>query len=139
MTEKILSDLDFKKTPLSNPCHISITLCTDRQIRTLNKQYRGKDKATDVLSFSMIEGEAQLKEYPILGDVVISLDTTIRQAKEYKVNPYQELLRLLIHGILHLAGYEHEGVSSKVAKTMKKEEDRLYFRLLSSSEGLIGR
>ncbi len=85
----------------------------------------------------MIEGGLLLKESPILGEIVISLDTTIRQAKEYDVNPYQELLRLLIHGLLHLAGYDHEGVSKKAATEMKSLEERIYRRYLKEAASLI--
>ncbi len=98
-------------------CELSLTLTTDHAIRRLNRDFRGIDTATDVLSFSQIEqaGAAPpdprtVKNSPGLpvGDVVISIDTAIRQAREYRVTPASRLRRLLIHGFLHLIGYDHE-------------------------------
>ncbi|MDH4100076.1 MAG: rRNA maturation RNase YbeY, partial [Nitrospirota bacterium] len=74
----------------------------------LNRDYRGKDKTTDVLSFSMHEGEAIPGEETLLGDVVISLPVAERQAAEKGHSLEQEVTILLIHGILHLLGYDHE-------------------------------
>lgn len=79
---------------------VSVTLCDDKFIRRLNKQYRKKDCATDVLSFTM--GEDNL-----WGDIIISIETAKRQAKEYGVSLPEELKRLAVHGTLHLLGYTH--------------------------------
>ncbi len=98
-------------------CELSLTLTSDRAMRRLNRDFRGIDAATDVLSFSQIEqaGTAppnprSVKNSPGLpvGDVVISIDTAIRQARELRVSPASRLRRLLIHGFLHLIGYDHE-------------------------------
>jgi probable rRNA maturation factor len=98
-------------------CELSLTLTSDRTIRRLNRDFRGIDTPTDVLSFSQIEqaGAAppnprSVKNSPGLpvGDVVISIDTALRQAREYRVSPSSRLRRLLIHGFLHLLGYDHE-------------------------------
>lgn len=126
VTKAILKSINTRKLKLATTCEIGVIITTDASIRKLNRTYRGKDKHTDVLSFSMIEGPDSLHPAPILGDVVISLPTAIRQAKEYDVNLYQELLRLLIHGILHLCGYEHEGVSKNIANKMRSDEDLIY-------------
>jgi len=124
------SNKEFAGLPLSNECELSLVLTSDKEIQKLNYRYRGKNKATDVLSFSMIEGEVGLVHSTCLGDIVISLDTAKKQAQEYNVNLYQELLRLLIHGILHLTGYDHENVSIKEAAKMRKFEENLYNKYL---------
>jgi probable rRNA maturation factor len=98
-------------------CELSLTLTTDRAIRKLNRDFRGIDAATDVLSFSQIEqaGVAPpdpgvVKNSPELpvGDVVISIDAAIRQARQFRLAPALRLRQLLIHGFLHLIGYDHE-------------------------------
>lgn len=127
--------MESEELPLTNECELSILITDDSEIQKLNKQYRDKDKPTDVLSFSMIEGLDDPQ--PILGDIVISFETAERQAQEYQVNLYQELLRLLIHGILHLVGFEHENVSEQVAQEMKDTEDKLYQRYLTEAKELI--
>ncbi len=95
---------------------LSLRIVSDRTMRALNRKYRGKDKATDVLSFPMRERE-------LLGDIVISVDTAKRQAKAYDAPLERELERLLIHGILHLLGHDHEKASER--KKMEAEERRL--------------
>ena len=114
-----------------------ITICNDPAIRKLNKTYRFKDKATDVLSFPVYEDHDQKLPILNLGDVIISIDTAKRQAVEYDVNLYQEVLRLLIHGILHLLGYDHENVPKKEELRMRRKEDLLYHQLLKSARGLV--
>lgn len=81
---------------------LSIVVSTDAQIRKLNRDWRQKDKATDVLSFE------QDAKRGLLGDVVISLDTAARQAREGALPLTVELARLLAHGLLHLLGHDHE-------------------------------
>jgi probable rRNA maturation factor len=103
--------------------HLSIVIVNDAQMRVLNRTYRAKDKPTDVLSFSQLEGEGISES---LGDVVIATQTTKRQAAEYGVTVPQEFLRLLIHGILHLHGYDHEQVSAKEVRDMQRMEDILF-------------
>jgi len=131
--------VDCSKIITAPKAELSILLTNDSEIRALNKQYRGKDYATDVLSFSLLEGSNPVIEEPIMliGDIVISLEKMLQQADEYKVNPYQELLRLLIHGILHLLGYDHENVPESVAETMRNLEEQIYISLLPQAERLI--
>lgn len=110
---------------------LSILFCDDAEIHLLNRDYRGKDKPTDVLSFSAIENAGEFVVGTSLGDLVISVPTTIRQAKKYRVSPQLELLRLLIHGVLHLFGYDHEGVSKSIADKMRRREKALLKRYRS--------
>ncbi|MCC6932764.1 MAG: rRNA maturation RNase YbeY [Deltaproteobacteria bacterium] len=116
---KLLEDLECEDFELS------IVFCNDKEIAVLNKQYRNKAKATDVLSFSLRENSKDSMISYILGDIVISVDSAKRQAREKKLSAKEELLRLLIHGFLHLLGYDHENVSIKKARAMQKKEDEL--------------
>lgn len=98
---------------------LSITLVGDAAIRKLNREYRHKDRPTDVLSFPLGDGAGQ----PLLGDVVISVATAKRQAAEYDATLQRELERLLIHGILHLLGHDHHRRNERLR--MEREEKRL--------------
>jgi probable rRNA maturation factor len=104
---------------------LSISLVGDREIQELNREHRGKDKPTDVLSFPLYEaGEGALGEHErLLGDIVISIDTARRQAADYDAPLQNELYRLLIHGILHVLGHDHEEPAERAA--MEAEERRL--------------
>lgn len=93
-------------------------------MRTLNRRYRGIDRPTDVLSFSLAEGKALAAPVRLLGDIVISVPVAARQAKREGHTLEREIERLLVHGILHLAGYDHErGV--REALRMQARERRL--------------
>lgn len=104
---------------------LSIVVTTDREIRQLNRQWRGKDKPTDVLSFP------QDPKTGLLGDIVISLDTARRQAGEGGRPLSEELERLLAHGLLHLLGHDHETPDD--AQRMAKAEVALLGQV-----GLVG-
>ena len=84
---------------------LTVVLTDDAEIRRLNRTYRGKDRATDVLSFSLGDGRGDTE---LIGDVVISVDTATRQARSYGASLEEELARLLVHGTLHLCGYDHQ-------------------------------
>jgi len=86
---------------------LSILLCDDVTIRDLNKRYRRKNKATDVLAFPMREGPSPASTPGLLGDVVISVPVAVRQAAEHDRPIIQEVTFLLAHGLLHLLGYDH--------------------------------
>jgi probable rRNA maturation factor len=88
---------------------LSIVFCDDATIHTLNRQYRGQDKPTDILSFAQAEGEAAALEGPLLmGDLVLSTDTARRQARAGRRSLARETEWLLAHGMLHLLGYDDE-------------------------------
>ena len=91
---------------------INVVLTDDRRIQELNRAYRGIDGATDVLSFSQIEGGAEFVPAPagrlLLGDVIVSVETARRQAQEQGHSLDAELRHLAVHGALHLLGYDHE-------------------------------
>ena len=96
-------------------------------IQTLNNDYRKKDKPTDVISFAYRENAfpGLPDTHENLGDVYISLEKAKEQAAEYKVSMREEVKRLLIHGILHLVGYDHEK-GRKEAEEMRAKEDELF-------------
>ena len=87
---------------------LSIALVDDATMARLNEQYRGRSGPTDVLSFSLLEGDHAEQRGAMLGDVVIALAVADRQAASLGHDLDEELLRLLIHGTLHLLGYDHE-------------------------------
>lgn len=122
--QTILNALDSRLIPKS-VTELSVVFTSDKEIRKLNRNYRGKDKPTDVLSFPLLAGSEHRAVVTSLGDLVISLDTTMRQAKEFSVSPSSELLRLLVHGTLHLVGFDHENVSKNEAARMRRMEAKL--------------
>jgi len=102
---------------------ISILFTDDKFIRSLNNKYRGIDKPTDVLSFSLQAGAVKYPEVEsnkLLGDIIISVETAQRQADNLKHSIEKELTVLLIHGLLHLTGYDHE--KDKDYKIMREKE-----------------
>jgi probable rRNA maturation factor len=86
---------------------LSVLLCDDETMRGLNRTYRRKDRPTDVLAFAMREGEPAAAPNPVLGDVVISVDTARSQARARGHTIAHEVWALLAHGVLHLLGYDH--------------------------------
>jgi probable rRNA maturation factor len=104
-------------------CELSLSLVGDRAIRRLNRTWRKKDKATDVLSFPAGELPRGTPGPRQLGDVVISLDTAKRQAKEYGRTLEAEVSRYLAHGLLHLLGHDHE--RPQEARKMATLEEKL--------------
>lgn len=112
---------------------VSVVLADDDYIHQLNHQYRGKDRPTDVLSFAMNdhcagEHEPAIAAAPddseiLLGDIVISLETTARQAEEFGHGLERELAYLTVHGMLHLLGYDHEAEAERAE--MRQEEEHV--------------
>jgi rRNA maturation RNase YbeY len=89
------------------PRDVSLLVCDDETIRTLNRRYRKLDMPTDVLSFSMDEGMWQGVRNSIIGDIIISTDTAARQARALEKSIDAEFRLLFTHGLLHLLGYDH--------------------------------
>lgn len=106
---------------------LSILLTDDEQIARLNGQYLGKDGPTNVLAFPMSENPSGdlIDCAGMLGDIVISVDTTLREAEAFDEMPSKNLFRLLVHGLLHLLGYDHER-SHEDAMRMQEAQDRLF-------------
>jgi rRNA maturation RNase YbeY len=124
----LLSALGLGRTELS------VIMVDDPTIQGLNREFRGTDSPTDVLSFSQIEeigADSSKLDQPvnvpgtILGDVVISIDTALRQASQYRVTPVERLRTLLIHGTLHLIGYDHERSRLDARQMFARERELL--------------
>lgn len=135
---------------------LSLVLTDDEQIRVLNRNFRRKDRATDVLSFPQLDAVAAARlrrrtppkpprtgapkrplepAQKLLGDVVISVATARRQAQAADITPAQRIRTLLVHGCLHLLGYDHER-SAAQARAMRAEERRLIAGLEAARPGL---
>lgn len=117
---------------------VSVVFADDEYIRELNCQYRGKDTATDVLSFALDEGdEPEILDGPeesLLGDIVISVETALRQSQDFGHGLERELAYLTVHGMLHLVGYDHEAEADK-AEMRRQEEDILTALGIGRSNG----
>lgn len=109
-----LLNLAQKKLQITEPCELSVTFVDNDRIQEINREYRGKDKPTDVISFALEElgeGEIQISgaNMPrVLGDIIISTDKAREQATDYGHSVERELGFLAVHGFLHLLGYDHE-------------------------------
>jgi rRNA maturation RNase YbeY len=126
--ERLLAELDARDAT------VSLSLVRDAEMRDLNREHRQKDAPTDVLSFPLYEpdafarnGRTHLRERSaaelMLGDIVISVDTAQAQAEAYDAPLAREVERLLIHGVLHLCGHDHEKAGER--RAMEREERRL--------------
>ncbi|MDQ8056156.1 rRNA maturation RNase YbeY [Bacillus velezensis] len=120
--EKLLQ-FAAEKEGVQDQAEVSVTIVTNEEIREINRDYRGKDTPTDVISFALEEeGEDEVEIVgadmpPVLGDIIISADRTKEQAEEYGHTFMRELGFLAVHGFLHLLGYDH----------MTKEEEEEMF------------
>lgn len=112
------------RTTRQSKSELSIALVDDASIRDLNAHYRGKPRPTDVLSFSLIEGEHAERRGGLLGDVVISVETAARQARARRRGLDDTVAKLLVHGVLHLLGHDHE--EDDEARRMQAEERRIW-------------
>ena len=105
------------------PVYLSLLLTGNDEIQVINREYRGKDQPTDVISFAYHETEDfDIGPYDTLGDIVISIDRVFEQAKEYNHSPKREFFYVLTHGLLHLLGYDHIEEEDKVVMRAKEEE-----------------
>ncbi|WP_448192204.1 rRNA maturation RNase YbeY [Azospirillum sp. sgz301742] len=96
--------------PADGPAELSVVLGDDALVQTLNRDYRGKDKPTNVLSFALTEAdEPEVEGAPtLLGDVVLAWETLVRESAEQGKTLSNHLCHLVVHGVLHLLGYDHE-------------------------------
>ena len=102
---------------------LSVVIVNDEQIQDLNRKYLDRDRPTNVISFPQQEGDGPAGEH--LGDVVISIETASREAQDSGMNPDERMLQLLVHGICHLVGYNHEGVPDDMARQMEEAEENV--------------
>ncbi len=116
---------------------VGLTVTTDEGIRGINSRYRGADAPTDVLSFPLLEYERPEQPIPLfpqppneplsLGDIVVSYPRAVEQAREYGHSLERELAFLLVHGAMHLLGYDHEDPADEAV--MRREEEAVLLRL----------
>ena len=110
---------------LTENTEVSVAFCDDNHIHELNRDFRQVDRPTDVLSFALNEGdEPDIVDGPaeeLLGDIIISVDTLVRQAEEYGHSVERELAYLTVHGFMHLMGYDHQTEADKLE--MRQEEE----------------
>ena len=99
---------------------LSVLLVSDAEMRRLNRAWRRRDRSTDVLAFAQREGPGGAPA-GLLGDVVISVDTARRQAAEHGLTLVREGERLLVHGLLHLLGYDHERSAAEARRMQRRE------------------
>lgn len=114
---------------------LSLSIVGDRAMRIINRNYLGRDKPTNVISFSLQEGDCSGINPHALGDVIISANTAAREAEEGGMEFFDRLVFLLLHGILHLCGYDHERSGEAAAKEMEQKEQQI-FRALKNA-GLL--
>ncbi len=125
LAERILNDLSRPKD-----ASVSIIVTDAAGIQAMNRQYLGRDRPTNVISFPMNEGETIAGDPGYLGDIAISADAAISEGEIYGYTPEEMLLLYVIHGILHLSGYNHEGVDEMEANRMEAKQQELFEALL---------
>ena len=130
VAEKILNALECPDC-----CELSVSVVGDRTIRRINREYLGKDRPTNVISFSLNEGDYGDINPHAIGDVVLSADTAQREAMDGNILFFERLSFLLLHGILHLCGYDHERSGDVEAHRMEAKERELFSIL--KKEGLL--
>jgi probable rRNA maturation factor len=104
---------------------LSILLVDDPQIQELNRRYLHRDKPTNVLAFPMGKGKGSGLHPNLLGDLVISVETAQRQSNRFGLNDFEMIALLMIHGLLHLVGYEHEGTRKGAREMAAKQKELL--------------
>ena len=124
--KKVFDLPEVKEKSMPATVEISVYLTNDDTIRLLNKQYRGKDSATNVLSFET-DAAAKGEEFGLLGDIVMAYETLLRQAQEEKISFEDHFMHLLIHGVLHLLGFDHEKGEQEAEKMEAMETTTLAF------------
>lgn len=138
--EKIASAFSWflaDELSLKMESNVNITLCQDEKIQELNAEYRNKNKTTDVLSFplqdNIREGEYD-KHFPELelGDIFVCHSVCESQAKEFNITYFDEWIHLIVHGLLHLTGYDHE-ISFEEEKLMESFEKKIIDKISSLS------
>jgi probable rRNA maturation factor len=110
---------------------LSLLFVNDLQIQVLNRRYLRRDKPTNVLAFPMRKGEFSTLHPHLLGDLVISVETAKRQSNRFGLDEMEMVILLMVHGVLHLIGYEHEG-TKKGAREMTLKQKELFQRMIKT-------
>lgn len=119
--------LDDRRVGLRHPAEVGVVLADDGFVRRLNRDHRGKDKPTNVLSFPLEDAATAKGRKPLLGDVVLAYRTIRREAKAERKSIGRHAAHLLVHGTLHLLGFDHE--RARDARIMEGHEVRILKRL----------
>ena len=114
--------LEHEKLENTENTYVSFLITTNDVIKNINREYRDKDSATDVISFAYNETE-NIGPFDILGDIIISAEKVTEQAKEYGHSTEREFYYVLCHGMLHLLGYDH--IDDEDKKVMREKEEEL--------------
>lgn len=133
-TEKLIktaieATLEYER--FGTPAEVSVTFTDNEKIRNINREYRNKDSATDVLSFPILSDDGTAGDYDIscgcavLGDIVISVERALEQAFAFGHSAERELAFLAVHSMLHLLGYDHERSSEEDVLMQNKQEEIL--------------
>jgi probable rRNA maturation factor len=129
---QFIFDVAVSMTKLSSDSEAGLIITSDEEIKKLNSKYRGKDKTTNVLSFAYLETTTKDFVQPgdenYIGDVYISRERLVDEAKNLKISEKERFVQLFVHGLLHLAGLDHEG--DKEAEAMENLEDRIVSQVL---------
>ncbi len=125
MAQRILTELGLLEAELS------LLFVNDLQIQVLNQRYLRRDKPTNVLAFPMRKGEFSTLHPHLLGDLVISVETAKRQSNRFGLDEMEMVILLMVHGVLHLIGYEHEG-TKKGAREMTLKQKELFQQVMKT-------
>lgn len=106
----------------SRPAEVSVTVVDNEAIREINREHRGIDRPTDVLSFPMFDEDFGDGEDAILGDIVLSLEKAVEQAEAYGHSLRREIAFLTVHSVLHLLGYDHEEGKAEESEMFSRQE-----------------
>ena len=124
-TQRILTELGLLDAELS------LLLVDDAMIQDLNRRYLNRDKPTNILAFPMREGEFSTLHPHLLGDLVISVETAERQSNRFGLDEMEMVILLMVHGVLHLIGYKHEG-TKKGAREMTLKQKELFQQVIKA-------
>ena len=138
--KKVLEQCFREESIEDSKLYISIILTTQEKIKDINKEFRGIDKSTDVLSFPMFKKdelskkiiEKDFQHEDILGDIIISIEQVEKQAKEYEHSFERELSYMIVHGFYHLMGYDH--IKEEDKKIMRPKEEKILTQLKISRD-----
>lgn len=114
----------LKEEKFGRSAEVSVSVVTDESIHELNREARGVDRPTDVLSFPVFDEDFGVGR-AVLGDIVISYETALRQAEEYGHSIEREIAFLTVHSMLHLLGYDHETSEQEEKEMFARQEDIL--------------
>ncbi len=116
LIKKLVIDLKLEDS------YFSVIIVSDEEIHEINHNYRGIDRPTDVISFALEDDESSKMDVRVLGDIFISIDRAIDQSREYGHSLKRELSFLLVHGLLHLLGYDHMDEADEQEMFNKQKE-----------------